>query len=268
MVTVLVPRAALALALTAALRSPSPGSAIAGAGGAWRRPSACCAWPASRRWPSALLALLGIVLAVVGRAWPGLALAVAALLIAGFVVWLPLSLQKVARTVPPIHDITTDTERPPAFVAIVERRRGAPNPPEYGGPAVAAQQKQGYPDLGPATFAAPPDRVLAAAEAAGRGLGWEIVAVAPAEGRLEATATTPWFGFKDDVVVRVDRRRRRQPGGRPLEVARRTQRSRRQCQAGPRLPRRSRRPPHLAGRRPRAVTRRPSPRRPRARPRW
>ena len=25
----------------------------------------------------------------------------------------------------------------------------------------------------------------------------------PAEGRLEATATTPWFGFKDDVVVRL-----------------------------------------------------------------
>ena len=25
----------------------------------------------------------------------------------------------------------------------------------------------------------------------------------PAEGRLEATETTRWFGFKDDVVVRV-----------------------------------------------------------------
>ena len=66
-----------------------------------------------------------------------------------------------------------------------------------------AQQKKGYPDLGPLTFPAPPDRAFAAAEAAAQRLGWEIVAAAPAEGRLEATATTPWFGFKDDVVVRV-----------------------------------------------------------------
>jgi uncharacterized protein (DUF1499 family) len=119
------------------------------------------------------------------------------------VVWLPLSLQKVARTVPPIHDVTTDTEHPPAFVAILERRRGTPNPAEYDGPEVAAQQKRGYPDLGPVTLTAPPDRVLSAAEATARALGWEIVAVVPAEGRLEATATTMWFGFKDDVVVRV-----------------------------------------------------------------
>ena len=53
------------------------------------------------------------------------------------------------------------------------------------------------------TLPAPPDRVLTTAEALARRLGWEIVAVVPAEGRLEATATTPWFGFKDDVVVRV-----------------------------------------------------------------
>ena len=203
MVTVLVPRAAMALALTAALTL-----ALAGLGHRWSWWGVAASFSILRVASFAAvavgaIALLGIVLAAVGRAWPGLALAVAALLIAGFVVWLPLSLQKVARTVPPIHDITTDTERPPAFVAIVERRRDAPNPPEYGGPAVAAQQKQGYPDLGPASFAAPPDRVLAAAEAVGRRLGWEIVAVAPAEGRLEATATTPWFGFKDDVVVRV-----------------------------------------------------------------
>ncbi|MGH7421143.1 MAG: DUF1499 domain-containing protein, partial [Candidatus Rokuibacteriota bacterium] len=48
-----------------------------------------------------------------------------------------------------------------------------------------------------------PDRVLARAVDVARGLGWEIVAVAPAEGRLEATDRTPWFGFRDDVVVRV-----------------------------------------------------------------
>ena len=34
-------------------------------------------------------------------------------------------------------------------------------------------------------------------------MGWEIVASDPAAGRIEATDTTFWFGFKDDVVVRV-----------------------------------------------------------------
>jgi uncharacterized protein (DUF1499 family) len=147
--------------------------------------------------------------------------------------------------VPPIHDITTDTERPPAFVAVLERRREAPNPPEYGGPPVAAQQKRGYPDLGPTTFAAPPDRALAAAEAAARGLDWEIVAVAPAEGRLEATATTPWFGFKDDVVVRVERA----GTGSRVDVPRIARRrsdlgvnARRIRTSSPRSPRRSSRP--------------------------
>ncbi len=150
-----------------------------------------------------MLALVGIGLAAVARAWPGVVLAVLALAIAAGVAWLPLSFQKMARTVPRIHDITTDTEHPPVFVAILERRRGAPNPPGYDGPEVAAEQKRGYPDLGPATMPVSPDRALAAAEATARALGWEIVAVVPAEGRLEATATTPWFGFKDDVVVRV-----------------------------------------------------------------
>jgi uncharacterized protein (DUF1499 family) len=38
---------------------------------------------------------------------------------------------------------------------------------------------------------------------AARDLGWQIVAAVPAEGRIEATDTTVWFGFKDDIVVRV-----------------------------------------------------------------
>ena len=41
------------------------------------------------------------------------------------------------------------------------------------------------------------------AERAARAQGWEMVAVVPAEGRIEATETTRWFGFKDDVVIRV-----------------------------------------------------------------
>jgi len=49
----------------------------------------------------------------------------------------------------------------------------------------------------------PPDQAYSRALAAAAGLGWEIVAAVPAEGRIEATDTTPWFGFKDDVVIRI-----------------------------------------------------------------
>jgi uncharacterized protein (DUF1499 family) len=34
-------------------------------------------------------------------------------------------------------------------------------------------------------------------------MDWQIVSADTAAGRLEATATTRWFGFKDDVVVRI-----------------------------------------------------------------
>ena len=42
-----------------------------------------------------------------------------------------------------------------------------------------------------------------AARHAARELGWEIAAAVSGEGRIEATDQTFWFGFKDDVVVRV-----------------------------------------------------------------
>jgi uncharacterized protein (DUF1499 family) len=41
------------------------------------------------------------------------------------------------------------------------------------------------------------------AEATARAMGWEIVAAEPGEGRIEATDTTMWFGFKDDIVIRI-----------------------------------------------------------------
>ena len=115
----------------------------------------------------------------------------------------PVSHLRAAGRVPPIHDITTDLDDPPRFVAVLPRRRARRTTAEHGGAALAAQQRAGYPDLGPARFPAPPDRVFARAVDVARGLGWEIVATVPAEGRLEATDRTRWFGFRDDVVVRV-----------------------------------------------------------------
>ena len=80
---------------------------------------------------------------------------------------------------------------------------GAANPPEYLGPAIAVQQRKAYPDLAPLDLSMPPGDAFTKAIAVARAMGWEIVAQKPAEGRIEATATTAWFGFKDDIVIRV-----------------------------------------------------------------
>jgi uncharacterized protein (DUF1499 family) len=49
----------------------------------------------------------------------------------------------------------------------------------------------------------PPAEAFARAERAARAMGWQIVAVAPEAMRIEATDTTLFFGFKDDIVIRV-----------------------------------------------------------------
>ena len=160
-------------------------------------------WGAYGGLAAALFSLVGLVMAATRRNPPGLLLGGVGLVISLFAVWVPWSWLQTARTVPPIHDITTDTENPPEFVAILPLRKDAPNPAEYGGPEVAAQQRKGYPDLGPAILPVPPDTAFERALLTVRGMGWEIVDANSTEGRIEATDTTFWFGFKDDIVVRI-----------------------------------------------------------------
>ncbi len=116
----------------------------------------------------------------------------------------------------PIHDVTTDTDNPPEFVDILPRRIGANSVnyeekivPGNGPGGVNAGkhyreiQAEAYPSLKPVILDASPERAFEQALAAAQAQGWEIVAIAPEEGRIEATDTTFWFGFKDDVVIRL-----------------------------------------------------------------
>jgi uncharacterized protein (DUF1499 family) len=168
-------------------------------------------WGAQLGAVAVAVSVVALVVSIARGSRRRLALAAVALLVALAAFAIPWRMQAQTRRVPPIHDVTTDPEDPPAFVEVLARRSGARNAVDYGGPRVAAQQRAAYPDLMPLDLAAPPERVFRAVEATARGLGWEVVAAVPADGRLEATATTPWFGFKDDVVVRV---RARGPGSR------------------------------------------------------
>ncbi|MDQ6925726.1 MAG: DUF1499 domain-containing protein [Candidatus Eremiobacteraeota bacterium] len=132
-----------------------------------------------------------------------LATLVVALVLAGGTVFVPWRALQRARALPPIHDISTDTQDPPAFVAILPLRAGAANPAAYGGDSMAALQHAGYPDLRALHLAMSPGAAYARAVAVARGEGWNIVGADSAAGRVEAVATTRWFGFKDDVVVRL-----------------------------------------------------------------
>jgi uncharacterized protein (DUF1499 family) len=133
----------------------------------------------------------------------GTNLAILSLVIGLVTAGLPLSTYRTARKLPPIHDVTTDTDNPPQFVAVLPLRVKALNPVKYGGPAVAAKQKSAYPDIVPIQLSLPPEQVFDRALAAAREMGWDIVASDSVQGRIEATATTFWFGFKDDVVIRI-----------------------------------------------------------------
>ncbi len=154
-------------------------------------------WAAYLGGAAAVLAIVALLLARGQRS-----LAVAALLIGGIAFAIPYQWQRSARTVPRIHDITTDTTDPPTFVAVVPLRAKAPNKLDYS-QEVARQQREGYPDLGPRTLKVPREQAFQRALEAARSAGWEIVAADQSAGRIEATDTTRWFGFKDDIVVRL-----------------------------------------------------------------
>ena len=130
-------------------------------------------------------------------------LTVVGILIGLVVVGIPWQMKRTAQRVPAIHDISTDTDDPPRFDAVLPLRKDAPNAADYGGPEIAAQQHAAYPDVRPLLWRMPSSQAFTQALHAAEAMGWEIVAADPIEGRLEATDTTFWFGFKDDIEVRI-----------------------------------------------------------------
>jgi uncharacterized protein (DUF1499 family) len=85
----------------------------------------------------------------------------------------------VGRSVPLINDISTD-------------------PAEQ-----TEEQRRAYPDLQPLRLPVAPNIAFERAKGAIEEAGWEIVREDPSAGRIDAVATTFWFGFKDDFTVRI-----------------------------------------------------------------
>lgn len=112
-----------------------------------------------------------------------------------------------AQKYPPIHDITTDIEHPPEFDRIVQLREqaGAPNDTTYGDSTKAATQREAYPDVKTLYLDEPYGSAFDRALSAAKQMPWEQIVTSDKDrGIIEAVDKLAWFGFKDDIVIRVD----------------------------------------------------------------
>ena len=124
------------------------------------------------------------------------------------------SIKSKAAQLPFIHDITTDTQNPPEFTDAILSERALVenvNTVDYIGKMendrdkklVSVLQTRAYPDISTLVVSDPPDVVFGEAKAAAASLGWKIKSENVEAGLIEATDTTFWYGFKDDIVIRV-----------------------------------------------------------------
>lgn len=186
---------------------------------------------------TAIAAILALIFALIAspRLRPTM-LALAAILITLFMGGRWMGFQLTALSLPPIHDIQTDWEDPIVFSAdlmSLRQAEGATNPvepdpvipmgvnarwPGFGDKRVADAQQDAeqdptlggrdadekpYPPINTLVVSQDRDTVFEATEALIRQKGWAIVTADASTGRLEATHTSRWFGFKDDVALRI-----------------------------------------------------------------
>jgi hypothetical protein len=162
-----------------------------------------------------IVSALALVISVFGRSAigrRGIAIAILALAAGGLTAYVPWHYRALARSVPPIDDITTDTDNPPAFVAVIKLREAEDgNPSTYAGAETAALQRRGYPDLGPLSLALAPAEAFPIALATAKEMSWTIA------GRSH---DSPHRGERAKLLDGLHRRHRR-PGrrGGPREVA-------------------------------------------------
>jgi uncharacterized protein (DUF1499 family) len=156
-------------------------------------------------WGALAAALISLAGLIAGRnTRPGvLFMGLLGLLIAIVTAYIPWSYKRTVSSVPYIHDITTDVGNPPEFVAARTLRKEGDHPVAYDGPEVGAQQKEAYPDLAPLITKAPKEQVFDVAKSTLASMGLEITDANPADGKLEGVDTTLLYGFKDDMVVRI-----------------------------------------------------------------
>jgi uncharacterized protein (DUF1499 family) len=139
----------------------------------------------------------------------GLSSAIKGLVLASLVLAYPAWLAVKAVTLPPINDIATDTDDPPAFSrsrAALEARGGR-IPPDVA-PEIREAQRDAYVQIAPLTLDLGPDEAFAIVRKAAENLGWQVIEAAPpggriGSGRLEAVDRSFLLKLPDDITVRI-----------------------------------------------------------------
>jgi hypothetical protein len=117
-----------------------------------------------------------------------------------------------ALTVPAIHDVSTDLADPPAFQTLQLRADNLDNIPGANDDAMRGLTPQqrwvtvhqnAYGDIRSVRINEPVPSVIAKAARLAEARGWDVAVASPEQGHLEATETSAFFRFKDDVVLRV-----------------------------------------------------------------
>lgn len=115
-----------------------------------------------------------------------------------------LSMQAVkSRSLPFLHQVSTDTVNLPQFQAIIALRGDDSNPLEYDSEKLAPIQREAYPELKPIISELNKQQAFNQAVNTAKELGWEIVEKNSEQGIIEAVDTTLLWAFKDDVVIRI-----------------------------------------------------------------
>ncbi|MBM2323301.1 MULTISPECIES: DUF1499 domain-containing protein [Roseobacteraceae] len=164
--------------------------------GGWPWPQAydLAGWGAWAAGAGVIAALAGLVVWL-RRRRGGAGAVLLGLILSLPVAGLGVSFEIAARTTPPINDISTDTEDPPVFWFTA-------TPSDY--PAQNAEpQRAAYPDVRPLDMPVSADEAFTAALALVEERGWEVLSADPAESQIEAIATSRFFGFEDEVAIRV-----------------------------------------------------------------
>jgi len=140
--------------------------------------------------------------AATGKAWRPRAVRAAAVPLAVGVA--TLFLVSRSQGVPMIHDISTDFADRLEFTKEVKEASPNKDPDDALRAQVEAMQKAAYPAVAAATLALPPPQAFARAKQVAEAMpGWQVTSADTESGRIEAIATTGFFHFKDDIVIRV-----------------------------------------------------------------
>lgn len=154
----------------------------------------------------AAMAVSSMALVLGLRSIPGRGMVFAALgiVIGAVAAYFPWAAGEMRGKYPRMNDVTTDVQNPPSL-AFSEPMREAEQggSAAYGGAEVAALQQKSYPGIEPATLDEPPAQAFDKALAAAKAKGWTIVKSDPAAGIIEAYDRSRWFGFTDDIAIRV-----------------------------------------------------------------